>query len=138
MALSRKDKIIKYSNAIASRLDLTLVDKELNYGRGIGRADNYCIINNRSIIFEIEFSQRHPEMNVLKSWMYLEKNKQEKIFVIQHITNTEAVSPNRVGLCSWLGEKIKKEMNDRFDYYLIKNAIKQQDIVEIKNILRKN
>src|SRR5215211_2361277 len=105
--MSRKVKIIGSSNRLAKALGLILVDKELNYGKGIGRADNHCVQKDWSIVFEIEFAQRHPEMNVIKIWRYLEKHADKKIFLIQHITDTSKVSPNRIELCEWFGAKMK-------------------------------
>jgi hypothetical protein len=119
--LSRKLKIIEESNLIATKIGLNLVDKEFNYGRGIGRADNHCILNGWIVIFELEFSQRHPEMNVLKVWPYLIENVKTKIFLIHHITDSIKVSPNRIALSSFIANKIKEDLKERFHYFPIIN-----------------
>ncbi|MBU3025903.1 hypothetical protein [Zobellia galactanivorans] len=119
--MNRKDKIIHFSNLIGSALGLTLNNSELNYGKGIGRADNYCIINNWYVVFEMEFSQRHPEMNVMKAWPFLDLYPEKRIFLIQHLINEKSVSPNRIKLCSWIGEKMEQHNKGRFFYNLIIN-----------------
>lgn len=119
--MNRKEKIIHFSNLIGNALGLTLINKELNYGKGIGRADNYCMINNWYIVIEMEFSQRHPEMNVLKAWPFLDLNPEKKIFLIQHLVDEKSVSPNRIELCNWIGEKMERHNKGRFSYNLIIN-----------------
>lgn len=119
--MSRKLKIIEESNLIATKIGLKLVNEEFNYGQGIGRADNHCILNDWIVIFELEFSQRHPEMNVLKVWPYLNKNVKTKIFLIHHITDTKQVSPNRIALSSFIAEKMKEDLKERFYYFPIIN-----------------
>jgi len=123
--------------ATAQAAGLSLVGKELNYGRGIGRADDYCTFKGWKVVLEIEISQRHPEMNVLKAWPYLINNTTEKIFLIQHITNTSAVSPNRIQLCNWIGQKMENDLSGRFKYFLILNQLNQPAISQLKNELTK-
>ena len=128
--MTRKDKIISLSNLIAQRIGLTLENKEFNYGKGIGRADNYCITSEYIVIFELEFSQRHPEMNVLKVWPYLNNNPSKKIFLIHHITDTNFVSPNRIELSSFIAERIKADTK-RFEYFQIKNEFNKEKVDEL-------
>ena len=133
--MTRKDKIISLSNLIAQRIGLTLENKEFNYGKGIGRADNYCITSEYIVIFELEFSQRHPEMNVLKVWPYLNNNPSKKIFLIHHITDTNFVSPNRIELSSFIAERIKADTK-RFEYFQILNEFDKSKEFELKKILK--
>lgn len=128
--MTRKDKIVSHSNLIAQRIGLTLENKEFNYGKGIGRADNYCITSEYIVIFELEFSQRHPEMNVLKVWPYLNNNPSKKIFLIHHITDTNFVSPNRIELSSFIAERIKADTK-RFEYFQIKNEFNKEKVDEL-------
>lgn len=130
--MSRKEKIIKYSNLIGNQLGLPLKNIELNYGKGIGRADNYCIIKNWHVVIEMEFSQRHPEMNVMKAWPFLENNPKEKVFLIQHLLDDKSVSPNRIKLCKWLGAKMEAQLKGRFYYNLIINDLNPNTITGIK------
>jgi hypothetical protein len=134
--MNRKEKIIKFSNIIGEELGLRLKNSEFNYGKGIGRADNYCIQNGWIVIFEMEFSQRHPEMNVLKAWPYLEEYPDKKIFLIQHIIDEKSVSPNRISLCKWIGKKMEAENKNRFFYHLIINDLYEKSIIKIKNHLK--
>ena len=134
--MNRKEKIIHYSNIIGNALGLTLNNRELNYGRGIGRADNYCIINNWYVVIEMEFSQRHPEMNVVKAWPFLDLNPEKRIFLIQHLIDETSVSPNRVKLCSWFGEKMEMQNKGRFFYNLIINDFDEKSLIHISNKLK--
>lgn len=122
---------------IATKIRVTLKDEELNYGPGIGRADNYCKKNEWLIVFEIELKQRHPEMNVIKAWRYLEANPEKKILLIHFITDTNEVSPNRVELCDWIGEKMMKYLNDRFRYRLFKNLLPEERLNLLKQEIEK-
>ncbi|HRG07308.1 MAG TPA: hypothetical protein PLJ08_01925, partial [Cyclobacteriaceae bacterium] len=99
--------------------------------------DDYCTFKGWKVVLEIEISQRHPEMNVLKAWPYLINNTTEKIFLIQHITNTSAVSPNRIQLCNWIGQKMENDLSGRFKYFLILNQLNQPAISQLKNELTK-
>jgi len=117
--MKRDEIIILHSNSIARKLGIKLEDKEINYGKGIGRADNHCLMNGWIIVFEMEFSQRHPEMNVMKVWPYLESNGHKKIFLIHHIQNIKRVSPNRISLSSFIANKIKDSNPERFEYFQI-------------------
>lgn len=135
--MTRKDKIVYYSNLIAHEIGLTLENKEFNYGRVIGRADNYCITSEYIVIFELEFSQRHPEMNVLKVWPYLNNNPSKKIFLVHHITDTNFVSPNRIELSSFIAERIKADTK-RFEYFQILNEFDKSKELELKKILKQS
>jgi hypothetical protein len=134
--VNRKQKIIKESTSVAKQLGFILEDKEFNYGRGIGRADNFCAIFDWIIIFELEFSQRHPEMNVLKIWPYLNKFNDKKIFLIHHITDTKKVSPNRIKLSKFIASKIKDDHMSRFEYFQIQNAFDKSEIIKLKKKLK--
>lgn len=133
---SRKETILKYSKEISQITGITFSDKEFNYGKGIGRADNHYVINsNKVLILEIEASQRHPEMNVLKAWPYLKDNQKKEILLIQYITDTKAVSPNRIELCKWLGAEMTQSLGNRFFYHLIENKITQEDKKGINKLI---
>ena len=134
--MNRKEKIIHFSNLIGNALGLTLMNNELNYGKGIGRADNYCIINNWFVVFEMEFSQRHPEMNVMKAWPFLDLNPEKKIFLIQHLIDEKSVSPNRIKLCTWIGEKMELHNKGRFIYNLIINDFDKKSKSHISNQMK--
>lgn len=126
--MNRKEKIILYSNKIGKKLNVSLVNEELNYGRGIGRADNYCIVNDWHVVIEMEFSQRHPEMNVMKAWPFLETNPNKKILLIQQLIDVKSVSPNRIKLCNWVAQKIEENMKGRFYYFLLKNDLDKKTL----------
>lgn len=133
---SRKETILKYSTIISQITDITFSDKEFNYGKSIGRADNhYFMSENKMLILEIEASQRHPEMNVLKAWPYLKDNQKKEILLIQYITDTKAVSPNRIELCKWLGLEMTQSLSSRFKYYLITNSITTEDEKTINKLI---
>lgn len=135
---TRKETILKCSKQISEKTDLTFAGKEFNYGRGIGRADNYYSVNqDKHVILEIENSQRHPEMNVLKAWPYLKDNPDKEILLIQFITRTDEVSPNRVELCKWLGKEMMQALNNRFLYYLLINEITRTDIENMKQLINR-
>ncbi|WP_396146733.1 hypothetical protein [Flavobacterium sp.] len=134
--MNRKDKIVHHSNLLAKQIGLNPEDKEFNYGRGIGQADNYCLISDWIIIFELEFSQRHPEMNVLKVWPFLDEYSNKKIFLIHHITDTKSVSPNRIELSTFIANKVKNEHNNRFDYFQILNEFDKSKEAELKKVLK--
>ncbi len=133
--MNRKERIIYQSGLIGEKLSLTLLNKEFNYGPGIGRADNYCVIKDWIVVFEMEFSQRHPEMNVMKVWPYLEANPEKKIFLVQHLIDEKSVSPNRIKLCHWMANKIKEQLKDRFNYTLIINDCSEGSLTSIKDHL---
>lgn len=133
--MSAKNK--PYCLAIAKAAKLPLIGKELNYGKGLGRADDYCVVKDWKTVIEIEISQRHPEMNVIKAWPYLINNTNEKIFLIQHITNTSAVSPNRIQLCNWIGQKMEIDLGGRFKYFLIQNKLTPAIIRQLKTEISK-
>lgn len=126
------ERNIFFSNKIGKELGLTLLNKEFSYGRGIGKADNHCYVNDLHVIFEIEYRQRHPEFNVSKVWPYLENNPNERILLIHYITSTREVSPNRIIHSEWIAKKMVKDLNGRFDYYIIKNEISNLNIQELK------
>lgn len=126
-----QERNIIYSNNIGKKLGLTLLNDEYSYGKGIGKADNHCYINDWHIIFEIEYRQRHPEFNVSKIWPYLEKNSERKVLLIHYITDTTEVSSNRIVHSEWLAKKMIKDLNGRFDYFLIRNEISTNDITEL-------
>jgi hypothetical protein len=134
--MTRKEKIVSHSFMLAKQIGLTLVDKEFNYGKGIGRADNYCIKSNWIVIFELEFSQRHPEMNVLKVWPFLKNNQEKKIFFIHHIADTKQVSPNRIELSNFISEKISENTNNRFEYFQILNDFSEQKLLILQDKLK--
>jgi hypothetical protein len=124
MSGQRKATILKYSAEIEKVLKLSFCNNEFYYGKGVGRADNSCLISdNKVLILEIEFSQRHPEANVLKAWPYLKKNEDQSMFLIQYIVNTKAVSFNRIELCKWVGKSMEDDLKGRFNYHLFENDI---------------
>lgn len=135
--MKRDEKIIHYSGVLGEKLGLKLRNEEFNYGKEIGRADNYCEISDWTIVIEMEFSQRHPEMNVLKVWPYLESNPNRKILLVQHLMDEKTVSPNRINLCKWIANKIEGQMKDRFYYRLIINEINQNSLNDIKDCMKK-
>jgi hypothetical protein len=135
--MKRNEKIISYSGIIGEELGLTLRNKEFNYGKSIGRADNYCVLNDWIIIIEMEFSQRHPEMNVMKAWPYLETNPKSKILMIQHLMDEKSVSPNRIELCHWIANKMEAQVKGRFFYKLLINELNEKSLNEIKKQMRK-
>jgi len=129
-----QERNILYSNNIARKFGLSLSNSEFNYGPGIGKADNYAIINDWLVVFEIEYSQRHPEFNVSKVWPYLENNPAQKLFLIQHIVDNKEVSANRIFHCEWMAEKMITSLNDRFMYQLIINDLTDNDIKSLKTM----
>jgi hypothetical protein len=121
MKESTKARNIRYSNLVANEIKLNLEDKEYNYGNGIGKADNYCYQNGWLIVFEIEYGQSHPNTNVIKIWPYLDKTKNEKIFLIHVIVPhpDKKISPNRINLCDFAANKICANHPKRFKYHRI-------------------
>lgn len=129
----RKSTILNHSSEIATMLGITLTNNEYKLGEW-GRADNHVwLTKNLLFLIEIEKSQRHPEMNVLKVWPYLEKNTQLKIILVQHIISEDSVSPNRIRISKWLDIKMASELGSRFNYHLLVNSIKDEEITAIKN-----
>lgn len=133
--MNRKEKIIYHSNLIAKKLGLKLEDSEYNYGEGIGRADNHCFKEDWLIVFEMEFSQRHPEMNVMKVWPYLESNPKSRILMIQHLIDEDSVSPNRIKLCKWIASKMEGQLKGRFYYALLINDLNEKSLKDIKALM---
>lgn len=127
----------KYSKIIGSRLGIDFIEKEFNYGKGIGRADRFIHLSeNKLLVLEIEWAQRHPEMNVLKVWPYLTKNTEKKILLVQYIVDRTSVSPNRIELCNWLGAKMEKDLEGRFEYHLFVDELKDEAIIHLKNTIK--
>lgn len=122
---------------IANNIGIVPEDREFNYGKGIGRADNYCQKNDWLIVFEIELNQRHPEMNVMKAWRFLEENTDKKMILVHFITNTSKVSPNRIELCQWVGNRMEKYLPDRFKYQLFKNNLNKDKLTQLKLAISK-
>lgn len=137
----RKKTIIESSKYIEESLGIKFSGKEFNYGPGIGRADNFVQLNERTLcILEIESSQRHPEMNVLKIWPWIEMNTDKDIILVQYILNSSSVSPNRINLCKWIANKIEEASNNKFHYLLLLEKFeehqKEKIIGQLKNIIR--
>jgi hypothetical protein len=132
----RKENILTHSNAIGTALGLQLTGKEYSLD-AYGRADNHCRLNE-SLLFlvEIEMSQRHPEMNVLKVWPYLQNHEDQNIILVQHIIDRTSVSPNRLLLCHWLNDEMAKTLASRFRYHLIIGEVSQNDIAAIKESIK--
>lgn len=118
MKESTKSRNIRISSQVASELGLELTNNEYNYGRGIGKADNYCLYGGWLIAFEIEYGQSHPSTNVLKSWMFLDQELHERLFLVQILVPNpkKSISPNRINLCDFIASKIKTEHSKRFVY----------------------
>ncbi|MBK9096709.1 MAG: hypothetical protein IPM14_01050 [bacterium] len=102
---------------IAEQLPFDFKNKELSLS-GWGRVDFYCEIDDILIFLEVEREQRHPNTNVLKIWPFLEEHSQLKIFLIQiFMESKKKVSPNRLKLCRYVGQKLEELFPDRCRYY---------------------
>ena len=129
--------INKYSKILGAKLGLDFLEKEFNYGKGIGRADRFIQLSpDKLLILEIEWAQRHPEMNVLKVWPYLTKNVDQKILLVQYIVSKSSVSPNRIELCNWLGKKMENDLKGRFEYHLFVDHLKDDAIDHLKKAIK--
>ena len=119
MSGSIKERNIRYSNLVASEIELDLVNEEFDYGFGIGKADNYGYQNDWIVTIEIEYGQSHPNTNVVKVWPYLDKTENERICLIHIILPhpNKKISPNRINLCDFVANKINAEYSERFKYY---------------------
>ncbi len=84
-----------------------------------GSSDFYCYNGDVLVLLEVEKGQKHPNTNVLKVWPYLEQNEKEKILFI-HVIRPENNAPkNRLGLCTFTGEKLEVIFKRRFAYVFI-------------------
>lgn len=126
-----KDKV--YTNVLGSRLGYEFTNYEIKLDEW-GESDNYCEIRNEVfLVSEIELNQRHPEMNVLKYWPYLERHTDKKVMLVQLITNPGGVSANRRKLCVFTGNKLENIFQGRFKYHFCENNFTEADIVSIQS-----
>lgn len=133
--MNRKESILHHCKEIEEKLEIVLAGNELSFDNW-GRADNYLRLNENSfLVVEIEMSQRHPEMNVLKIWPYLKNNPKKKVLLIQYLIDENSVSPNRIRLCRWLKEQMEQELSGRFLYHLFVNEIEEVEIGKMKQDL---
>ena len=84
---------------------------------GWGTVDFHAQERGVLILLEVENTQKHPNTNVTKIWPYLECELTKKILLIHVFTNKNTASPNRVKLCSFIGDKLESLYPDRFRYY---------------------
>jgi hypothetical protein len=83
-----------------------------------GSVDFYTKKDGVLMLLEVERGQKHPNINVLKLWPYLEENLHIKILLIHVFCIKEIKAPkNRIRLCSFLGEKLENIFPNRFRYY---------------------
>ena len=76
--------------------------------------------NNYELFLEIEETQNHPDTNVSKYWMYLDKKPDIKIILLQFFGRTFIGSKNnylsRRELCRFIAKKMNDKLRDRFEY----------------------
>ncbi|KQT24156.1 hypothetical protein ASG22_09070 [Chryseobacterium sp. Leaf405] len=104
------------SQAIEKQLNIKFENYEFSLD-GWGDVDNYAIINENSYVFlECELGQKHPNTNVLKLYPYLEENQEISITLIHFFFSNSKPPKNRLKLCDFIAEKMKREFGDRFNY----------------------
>jgi len=108
---------IAVSNVIGESLSVAFNNKEFSLGKW-GEVDNWSEIEENTIILlECEKGQKHPNTNVLKLFPYLEENPNLKIILLHYFYPPNKTPKNRLALCNYIAEKMKKEFDGRF-YYL--------------------
>lgn len=101
---------------VAKALDLPAVPKGLALD-GWGRADRHWALGGgRYVFLEVETSQRHPTTNVLKYWPWLEEHPTDRAILVHAFVEPIGISPNRLRLAQWIGERIARDVSGRFWY----------------------
>lgn len=84
---------------------------------GWGRADVHVALGaQRHLFVEVETNQKHPSTNVLKYWPWLEVRSDDRVILVHAFMRPVTVSPNRLQLARWTGDRMTKSMNGRFWY----------------------
>jgi len=83
-----------------------------------GQADCYCEqTNGNCVILEAERGQKHPTTNVAKLWPWLEEDVRRHAMLIHVFFEPNAAPHNRRLVTQWLGERMARDLADRFAYY---------------------
>lgn len=110
------------SKNIEDQLKITFENFEFNLN-GWGDVDNYAVIGENSYVFlECEFGQKHPNTNVLKLYPFLEENSEISVTLIHFFFKENKAPKNRLNLCSFIADKMKKEFGNRFNYKIINQS----------------
>src|SRR5690606_6746903 len=112
-------KNLEVSKIIEEQLNIKFENYEFRLN-GWGDVDNYAKIGENSYVFlECEFSQKHPNTNVLKLYPFLEENSDVNVTLIHFFFKENATPPNRRKLCVYIADKMNKEFGNRFNYKMI-------------------
>ena len=104
------------SSEIEKQLNIKFENFEFKLGSW-GEVDNYSIIDTNTIVFlECEKGKKHPNTNVLKLYPYLEENPEIKITLIHYFFKENKTPKNRLALCDFIVNKMRKKFGNRFTY----------------------
>ena len=137
---SQKEKYPKLTKIVCGKLKETFKDKggvnEYRLFKENGlisfKADFSVELSSNTFLFvEVEETQTHPDTNVSKYWMFLEKNKGINIILIQifgrGFTETKNNYRSRLDLCNFIAGKMSEALKERFKYYSKELNKKQEE-----------
>ena len=107
---------IAISREIESVIPVRFEDSEFDLDEW-GNADNYGWIDKQSLVLlECEKGQKHPKTNVIKVWPYLESRPDISILLIHVFSFNNTAPKNRIRICDFVADKIKKSTDHRLSY----------------------